>query len=186
LTPGPPLRYNGAVMWVRDIILGAVAVVGLLTVVAVGACGGDDNEPTLYTYFQDIQSISNRANTRFAPLQEEIEKDFGSESEELAAWRDFFAADLRIVEDYLEELANVRTPDAVRDQHDQFVSSGSTLFEALSQTNTAIANVKSKVELEELLASQTLEEATSAFDDACRDLQGIADDRQIVVNLDCD
>jgi hypothetical protein len=156
-----------------------------LSMVSAAVCNGDNEEPSLSEYFEEIQQISDRADERFVPLQSQIEKDFTSESEELAAWREFFAADLAIVRDYLTDLTNLRPPDEVRAEHRKFVDAADVLFEAILQTNESLASVNSKDHLNQLLNSPELDSPTEAFDAACRDLERVADAQAIALDLDC-
>jgi len=157
-----------------------------LTVTLFVGCGSDDDSSTADEYLLELQSAFDRADVRFQPLTETINQDFGSESEEITAWREFFAADLEILNDLLDEIRNLNPPGELEDEHQQLVEGGDELVQAISETRDDIGDVTSKAELEELLESPALDERTNRFDSACIQLQQAADSRGIEVDLDCE
>ncbi len=150
------------------------------------AAACDDDGLTLEEYFREVEALSNGADERFEPLVEALNQEFDSEAEQIEATRDFFNADIPILRDFGDALDDFDPPAEVEDPHEEAVAGIAELVEFLQDFTDRFADVESTSDLEELLDAPELEAASDRFDQACFDLQDIADANSIDVDLTCE
>ena len=81
-------------------------------------------------------------------------------------------------------------PAEAGDAHDEFVASLSGMLPLWQDLSDQLKDIETTSEMQTLLMGTQAEEpwqtATQRFADACLDLQGIADEKGIDVELDCE
>ena len=165
----------------------ALFLIAAALLALVAACGGGGGEElTLEEYFRRIQALSDEADERFEPLVEALNQEFDSEAEQIEATRDFFNADIPILRDFGDALDDLDPPAEVEDPHEEAVAGMAELVEFLQDFTDQFTDVESTSELEELLDAPELEAASGRFDQACFDLQDIADVNDIDADLECE
>ena len=168
----------------RLFILLFVAGLLALGILAI-ACGDDGEELTLEEYFREVESLSDEADERVEPLVEALNQEFDSEAEQIEATRDYFNASIPILRDFGDSLDEVDPPAEVENPHEEAVAGIAELVEFLQDFTDRFADVESTSDLEELLDAPELEAASDRFDQACFDLQDIADVNDIDVDGEC-
>ncbi len=167
--------------------LSALFLIAAALLALIAACGGGGGEElTLEEYFRRIQALSDEVDERFEPLVEALNREFDSEAEQIEANRVFFNADIPILIDFGDGLDDLDPPVEVEDPHEEAVAGIAELVEFLQDFTDRLADVDSTSELEELLDDPELEAASGRFDQACFDLQDIADVNDIDMDLDCE
>ena len=157
----------------------SVAILLLTFGTVLAACGGDDDELTLEEYFQRFQAIGDDADERLEALHKDGDNEFASEEEELQAYRDFVDAGAQIQRDFVDALDDIEPPPEVEDPHNQLVDA---LPELLDLLQDLVAAVESVFELQEP-PDPELEAAQDRSDQACFELQDIADANGIDVHI---
>ncbi len=169
----------------------AVVIVGALVLaLGAGACNddGDDGggELTLTEYFSELDAIMEDANSQMDALEDPEERDVTSEQGQLEAIRDFyFDANLAIIEGASDKIEALDPPTDVADAHNALLAAVGDTVAAFEVLASQVAEAESLADLFELFDDGGSEAASERFEQTCSDLQGIADENEIDVSLDC-
>ena len=170
--------------------LALLAAAGLLLALGAvaGACGGDGGGLSLEEYFQQADELQNRADAQFAEQESGEGPEEGASEGEIAAFaRDSVEESARILRDAAGGFEELDEPSEVEDAHARLVEAISDGADAIQAIIDDLPDTLS-MDLESLDALFDSEEANDAFmrlDEACVDLQTIADDNSIDVDLEC-
>ena len=168
----------------RERIRMAAAGIAVLALVAGAAACGDDGGKTLTLeeYFRKVAALDveqQAATDKLDPAFEQLEPD------DVEGARDLFDQQLDVLDDFVEELDKLNPPEEVKETHDEalalFREFRAAFGDALDQAGDA----------------ETIDDMFAGFDEAafakieqanekCRELEQIAADNDIEVNLDCD
>jgi hypothetical protein len=166
-----------------------VAIVGLLVpLLAVSfACTGDGGAMSLDEYLTELDNIGADAEQRTNSIEDPDIGEDASLDEQKDALTDYFGAFRDITADVSDDLDALDPPDEAADEHDRFVASYEDLLDAIDEYEQSLEDAES---LEDLSAAANAtgvgDEASADLDDACNDLQQLADDNSIDVDLECD
>ena len=166
----------------------------LMVVVAIvtgslllAACGGGGEELSLDEYFQQLDSIEEGIKTGTAALDE---ASAGVIGEDVEATRDYVDGYHDIVEQGVNDMKDLDPPSETGDAHDEFVAALSGMLPLWQDLSDQLKDIETTSEMQTLLMGTQAEEpwqtAMQRFADACLDLQGIADEKAIDVELDCE
>ena len=168
-----------------------VAAAMLATGALAAACGGGSggsSELTLEAYFQRLGANENDFWEASKGIGlDEPDDGFGSEQEEIEAFRDWYGDSLPILTDYVDNLEEIALPSEVEDPHQEFVGAMMDGLRIIADVAGRIENVASVSELDEALELYQPEGSAVRFRsrEACTELQGIADQHGIDVDLLC-
>ncbi len=164
-------------LW-RYVLVVAGLVAGSLLLVA---CGGGEEELKLDEYLRQFDRISDDAQTRVERLESE------GVGQDIEASRDYFDSLVDIFEETFNDLKNLQPPGEARDAHSEFVAAGAEMLASLEDFSDQLADVESPSELQALLAEPmpAFAAASEQSANACLELQGIADENGIEVDLAC-
>jgi hypothetical protein len=161
-------------------------VAGSLLLTACGG-GGDGEELSLDEYFRQFDAIEEGMKTSSTALDEQ---SVGTIGEDVQATRDYVDGYHDIVAQGLNDVKALQPPSEVREAQDEFVAALSNMISLWKNLSDRLAGVETPEELQTLLMEVQGEtqwlEASQRFTDACRKLQGIADEKSIDVDLDCE
>jgi hypothetical protein len=166
------------------VVLAVVAGSLLLT-----GCGGgrDGEELRLDEYFRQVDDIEEGIKTGIVALDEAAAGVIG---EEVEATRAYFDGYQDIVGQAVNDMKDLDPPSEAGDAHDEFVAALSGMLPVWEDLSERLADLESPSGVQELLveagAEPAWQEAAQRFADACLDLQGIADEKGIDVELDCE
>jgi hypothetical protein len=181
------------ILW-RCVLVVALLIAGSLL---LAGCGGEEEEGaatpaagtqqaveeelSLDEYFRQFDRISDDAETRAERLDPE------ALGQDIEASQDYFDGLVHIFEQTFNDLKNLQPPAEARDAHNEFVAGGEEMQASLEDLSERIAGAESLSELEARLAEPmpALAAAGVRMDDACLQLQGIADENGIEVDLEC-
>jgi hypothetical protein len=162
-----------------------------LALAALGVACGDDGggrQLTLEEYFQQVDDLQDDAEDSIIGL--EAPGDLGTTLEEqIEAEREFLQAIDSITQDYQKQLDNMDPPPEVQKPHKELSNAIRDYLEANEDIPSRLADVESQSELEDLLkelrAGPEVTAASERFQQACQQLQTIADDNNIDVAMEC-
>ncbi len=172
------MRRVTAPLFIPTLLL-VVAIIGL-------ACGGD-GELTLEEYFGQVEALDEETEAQTEALGFPEEQEFASE-EQIEAFRDFFEGSVRFLSTFKTSLQDIDPPAAVEVDHNEVLDAGGKFVNLLQGVQVRLADVESTSELEALFEEKDpeIEAARDRFDQACLDLEEIAQANGIVVNLRCE
>ena len=162
----------------------AAAGIAVLALVAGAAACSDDGGKTLTLeeYFRKVEELDaeqQEATDKLDPAFEQLAPD------DVEGARDLFDQQLEVLDDFVDEMEKLNPPEEVRETHDEALALFREFREAFGDA------------LDEAEDAETLDDMFAGFDEAafakieeanqkCRDLEQIAADNGIEVNLDCE
>ncbi len=165
------------------VVLAVVA--GSLLLAACG--GGDGEELSLDEYFRQVDDIEEGIKTGIAALDEASAGVIGEEVEATRVYVDGYQG---IVGEGVNDMKDLDPPSEAGDAHDEFVAALSGMLPLWQDLGDQLKDIETTSEMQTLLMGSQDEElwqtATQRFADACLELQGIADEKGIDVELDCE
>jgi len=173
-----------------------LAIVGLLTALALAAgtfagCGGDgggdSSDLTLDEYFAELEERSAEFEERGRQAEDDLDfVNAGTEAEQVELAVEFFTLAVTIYEDFVSELDDLNPPAEVQSVHEDAVSNGRTAVERLRLLLDLVGDAETEAELDAALEEVSpADPVFETFSAACVELQGIADERGIDVDLQC-
>lgn len=164
-----------------------VLTISLILAMLAAACGGGGGALSLEEYFQELDEGQNDVDQRFEDAFQQEEPGPDTSEEEVAAFaHEVVETFATILGDAEGTFGDLEPPTEAEDAHD-------ALVQAIGDTRTAIAaaaddlpDALSLEELETFFETSEVEAATAAIDEACSELQAIADDNGIDVDLECE
>lgn len=155
-------------------ILGATAFGGW-------ACTDDKgNALTLEEYFQQLDELDNQSSDRGDALFADIDLT------DLDAVKGAYAEFPDIVEDFITGLEDLNPPDEAKDAHDEAIAAAEGFREVLNDAVDEAQNATALDDLQQIGEGEAFTEADDRFTSACLDLEEIATDNNIEVDLDCE
>jgi alkanesulfonate monooxygenase SsuD/methylene tetrahydromethanopterin reductase-like flavin-dependent oxidoreductase (luciferase family) len=161
----------------------AIATV-LALAVAAPACGG----LTVEEYFDELRRFRAEFQARGDELTANMQADVQAAPSQEAAvelLRGFFEDLSGVLQDGIDELSALDPPSEVSDAHDQYVA-------ALEKTRDQIDNILGEFdqmtpeEMGNVFSSPEFTDIQAEAQEACRSLQGVADDQGIAIDLECE
>jgi hypothetical protein len=155
----------------------------------LAACGGGDGEEeiSLDEYFRQFDAIEESMVVNIGALDEGSE---GVVGEDVKATQDYVDGYQDVVQQGLNDVKSLNPPSEAKDAQDEFVAALSNMISLWDDLSDRLADVETTSELQDLLVGLQSEtqwlEASQQLTDACRELQGIADENGIQVILDCE
>ena len=154
-----------------------VGIIGLTLLLA--ACGGDDDgtsDLTVGQYFDRIESLADDTTDRLNNLPEPAD---------LAAVAASFNQTLDIFSEFLDDIEDATPPNEVRAAHDAFVAAFDEFIEANRILATQLEGATTAEEFTAILQSPPAGSDQDNFSRACADLQQVATDAGLDVDLGC-
>lgn len=162
------------------VLVAALALIGGGTLVA--ACNDDGGSLSLEEYFERVDELDQAQQDRSTELEDEL--DALGEDASVDQVADSFQDQIGVLRDFVDDMDDLEPPDEVRETHDEAVRA---LNAAADQFASALEDFRDAASIEAAFAafeSADLSESEKA-DDACRELQAIANDNDVGVDLDC-
>jgi len=176
-------------MALKGTTLAALAVL-LAAAGAFGACGGDSEALTLEEYFERLAELDAEFEENTDALDAQLNEDFESiEPDDFEAasalFVDFFDEAVAEVERFVDEMDGLDPPAEIEDLHDAAVEAGREVANALEGLTETVREADSEEEFAALETDSSFEQASATFDESCVDLQDVADENEIEIDLDC-
>jgi hypothetical protein len=167
-------------------------LIGIVTLLAVSAiasgCGGGDAGVTSEEYFQQLEGVVADLDQQTETLANEREENLasaGSDQEHLVLIRDFYYDLFSLIGDFRDDLAGIEPSKEVEEAHNDLVGRADEFFSVWSEISDELKSAASEAELEELLTNDEFVAVGHRFEEACFELQRVADDKGIDVDLQC-
>ena len=164
-----------------------LAVAALVALVAFACNGGE--QLSLEEYFQRVDKIGEQASLRSSTRTTGPPAENASEEEIAAYARSSLAESSTIMRDVRDSFSELKPPSRVTKPHEQFVDALTTTAAAIDEVADGLPDALTVTELQTLgivLDTPELNEASAQLDAACKQLQAIADEDEIDVDLECD
>lgn len=149
-----------------------------------GDGAGSDAE-ALEDYFAELRAIIDNNGEQAAAL-EEMYPDAFEDPQETADW---YVGFLALFEDVRDQIADVDPPEALEDEHEDFVGSAEAIPELIETVQEALEDIETLDEMDDFFAEDedyfALDAAFADFGAACQALQDVADEEGVDVDLDC-
>ena len=173
----------------KSIIRFAVALIACTGLAwAASACNGG-GASSLEDYFEEYEKLDNKAEDATADLQREFDASLTATSlndEVRKDLRDYYTRQIEVRQDYADSVARLDPPEAARAAHDASVTSYQAVLDAFSGIVDDIGQAQTIDDLDNIFTGAELTAAIDAANKACADLQKVADDNNVNVNLECD
>ena len=161
----------------------ALATIALLAVAGGWACnddGGDDL--TLEEYFQRVDEIDNDSTERIDAVFNGI-----TDENDVEQFRDAFKDFAPIIDDVASDFDDLDPPDEAKDKHDAMASALNAFSDKASEIADGVDDIEASTpdEFFGTIGDQGFDAASDTFTAACVDLQQLATDNNITVEIDC-
>lgn len=166
-----------------------VALIGVLAAAAFGAAckDGDGGALSLEEYFQQLDEAQNEVDQRFEEAFQQLEPGPDASEEDIAAFaRQVVQTFSSVLGDAEGTIGGLEPPAEAEDAHNALVQAIGDASTAIEGVEDDIPDALSLEEVDAVLGTTEVEAATAAIDEACSDLQAIADDNGIDVDLECE
>jgi hypothetical protein len=162
----------------------AAVVLGLVAV--IGACGGGGGL-SAEQYFQELQAIVDETvQKESAALPSEKEAATSTLDEQKQAGIEFLTSLVTINEEATGRVEDLSPPDDIQDAHDDLVAAAKELTSTFRDLADQAQDIAPE-DTEDFFNTRVFGASTFAeFDEACSAVQGIADDKGIGVDLNCE
>lgn len=163
------------------VLVGAALIAASLQ---LSGCGSEEEELDLDRYFQRLENISGAHDARVDALREESQ----GVGENIEVTRHYFAGFNAIVRQTLNDMKDMHPPAQAQEAHNEHVAAAAELLALLEDFSDQLAGVESPSGLEAVLAQldePPLDTAMERAANACLQVQTIADENGIEVDLAC-
>jgi hypothetical protein len=161
-------------------VLGSV----VLAIVAA-ACGGGGL--SMEDYFSKMDDLQSSFEQQTLALQTEVQatlKGVSSDEEALSAFKGFLEKSLVAVNDQLSKFEALDPPSEAASAHMDLIEAGEKIRSALMEVLDRYEEFGTLDEVSQVFTTD-FADAGQQGDDACNELQAVADDNDIDVDLGC-
>jgi chromosome segregation ATPase len=182
--------------------LAAALVAALLLFAGAVACGNDDPDPlttplptpgdlTLEQYFPRLAAIFQDADRRSGELEARLDDELEEATtfeEELAALDRSLEGLIDVIQDSIERIQALSAPEEVLQQQATFLDAIETIAGLLEDLREQLAQAEDRADAEIAVAEfeEDAERHVQRADQTCLDLQTIAIENDINVDLRCE
>ena len=163
-----------------------IAALALLPAALV-ACNSS-GKLSLEDYFAEVEKL----DTAQTEQQDEIDSEYEDKlnpaeftDQVTEDFVDYFEASRGAAQDFVDELKDLDPPDEAADAHDEAVDAFDACLEETGRIVDDIGDADSFEELGAVFEDQSVTDACDRTTATCEALQGIADENDIEVDLDC-
>lgn len=172
-------------MWQR---LTVIAGIGVALLLAAGCKGGDSL--SLDEYLHRVDGIGKESDRKGEDIESPSVDDYDNERDYLDAVGEERRERFRLIEESVDELKSLKPPSEAEDAHDRYLDSLGHVLSAFDDLIKGLEASSSIVEANEVVdrlnaGGSELSNALKDGREACGDLQGLADDDKVDVDLKC-
>ncbi len=160
-----------------------IAAAGFLLVMAFGvsACSSGGGALSLEEYFEKLQEADEKQTEKTDAIGERL-----ADTEDIEEIKDAFGEFPAILDDFLDDLEGLEPPEEAEDAHNEAVEAGRDFLEEFDELMEDIEDAESIDDLLGATESSAFTGADERLTEACNELQSVADENDIDVNLDCE
>ena len=161
----------------------ALFLFGALLTASAAACGGG-GAMSLEDYFKELDTIFGDIDAEFTDLEDGYPDLFVDPDET----REYVDKAIPLVEGAVGDVRDLSPHEDAEDAHKEFLDAAEDVVEAYNTLAEELNDVESEEEIDVVLTELDAEMSPvfQRFEDACFGLQGIADDNDLDVDLDCE
>ena len=162
-----------------------IAALGL--VVLIAACGGDNDsdESNLREYFGRLQTLTDEVRDRAATTVADPTNLDPSDPATFDNIASVFDESLDIYRDFVDDVRDLNPPNEARDAHDTLIDTLDAFLGSNEELIDQIENADTEAAFSAIFANAAADIEVVPVDAACGNLQQVAADNNISVNLDC-
>lgn len=178
-------------MKARLFLLMSIVVLAAIGLAAIGCGGGDgdaDANLTPEEYFRQVKELADGLGQQGDALAAKWEEDLASatsDQDRLELTGGFYDALFSLIGPFRDDLADIEAPEEVQEAHKDLLDRADELSSAWSEISAEVRGAESEAELEGLVTGGDFITAGQRFEEGCLELQRIADDMEIDVDLEC-
>jgi hypothetical protein len=170
----------------RTLIVAGIAALAIVGVACNEDGGSSSGSLSLEEYFSELDRIGDDADAASDAIELPNLDPDASFEESSAAFLDYFEQVANIVEDGVSDISALEPPDAVSEEHDRYVDGLNEIRDASNNYLDRLGDADED-EFDEILSGDDPFEAIDErITEACSDLQAIADENNIEIDLECD
>jgi len=176
------------VMKLAQISVALIAAAGLAWT-AAGCKDGGGGALSLDEYFEEYEQLDNEAENGTADLEREYDAALTSTTlndDVRTDLQEFYTKQIDVRQEYVDEISKLDPPNEAQAAHDASISSYEAVLAAFTGIIDDIGEAQTASDLETIFSGEGLSAAIEAATKACIDLQQVADDNNINVNLECE
>ncbi len=143
---------------------------------------------TLEDYFRRLDELNDEFGRRSVDLEAQIDKDIAAittDAEAIDLMGPFLTDTANVLEDFIDALDELNPPPEVEETHDAVVTAGRRTVDAFRGLLGDVAAADSAAGIETLLSDPGLQDEIAAFNQTCSQIQAVADESGIAVDLNC-
>jgi hypothetical protein len=169
-------------------VLRALLVLSAVVAVAAIACNDGSSSSELESYLLTLEELDTEFEEAAAEREAQLNEAFAAaetDEEVVDVYRQSFVSFQDVVEGFIRDLEGLDPPEEAEAIHEQAVSSGNDVLVVLDELATSGQDVQSVEEAETLASDMLADEAFAQFDEACIELQALADENDVEISLNC-
>ena len=167
-----------------------LVLVGVCTVLTATACS---SEASVEEYFTMLEDVTVRLDDQLDSVEAEfnaglLDIDFetaGAESALIALFQSSITTTAESFGTLVEELRALEPPDPVSASHDDAVSAGERVIEAYEERSDELSAISELADIDDYARSLSDTGVRPRFTEACQELQVIAAQEEVPVELGC-
>lgn len=174
----------------RPVFLVALALMTLLAAGCSDDGDGDAEELTLEEYFAQVESAFETSSNTTEQLNTDLDNSLSEAAtfeEQLTALQAFVDGASDLYQDSITAMEGLPPPVEAEQPHNDFIEATTDIANATGALSDGLEDAEDNADVTELLDEFESEIAESLFavDQACEDLQDLADDNSIDADLRC-
>ncbi|MBI5289604.1 MAG: hypothetical protein HY873_11595 [Chloroflexi bacterium] len=170
------------------ILRAAAVTLSLLLLPAAFVACNSKGELSLEDYFAELEKLDSTQSEAQDKLDGEYEDRLNPSefSEDVSKdFQDYFRASRDAAQAFADDLKDLEAPDEAADAHDEAVAAFGDCLDRTGDVINDIGDAESFEELGAIFEDESIAEACDKTTAACETLQGIADENDVDVSLDC-
>jgi Xaa-Pro aminopeptidase len=158
---------------------------GLAVALLLAGCSQGMSLPD---YFSELGGIRDKLDAAGEKVQQEADASMQTATDEAAqleVFRDLLTKSVAAAKTTVSQLKDLDPPEEVKEAHEAFVTAYESMIAAME---AGVESAKAARTVDEALKALFSDDAVKAgndLDSACRDLQKVADDNEVDVDLKC-
>jgi hypothetical protein len=173
----------------RRLVRAAIFVVPLALVsAAAAACGGGGGALSLDEYFAELQKLDQAQDQKQNDVEAQYEEKLNAtefSDQVIDDYTAFFEESRAAAQEFLDRMRDLDAPDEAAEAHDSALAAYDGCLEQTGKVVDQIGEAQSFDDLLALFQNEDVNQACDRTTTACENLQAIADENDVEVDLNC-